>query len=160
MEKEKHFIPEISDLFVGYECEIINYASNNYNKDKSTCKWNKFVLKKEHLFSSYDGSSFLETCVSCLNFGDLRVPYLTKEQIENEGWKFRETGRSKFYKRYDKTEFALNYNIKTNMLFIEKAIKDVTNTVYDYSWINNDYIFVGKCRCINEFRTIMKFLEI
>ena len=88
--KELYYIPEIEDIRVGYEFELIDYASNNYNQDKSACKWNKLVLKKEHLFSSYDGSSFLETCVSCLNFGDLRVPYLTKEQIENEGWKFTE----------------------------------------------------------------------
>ena len=143
MEKEKHFIPEISDLFVGYECEIINYASNNYNKDKSTCKWNKFVLKKEHLFSSYDGSSFLETCVSCLNFGELRVPFLTKEQIENEDWEFTEQiGNTMFFKKKD-FEFTFN----TDRIEI--------NNVGEY-----DLGYWGKCKDINTFKYICKLLEI
>ena len=160
MEKEKYFIPEISDLFVGYECEIINYASNNYNKDKSTCKWNKFVLKKEHLFSSYDGSSFLETCVSCLNFEELRVPFLTKEQIENEGYIFRTNNRSKFVKSNNTEEWGLDYNYNTNMLFIEKGTKLEEDKDFYYPYEGSNYIFVGKCRCINEFRTICKLLEI
>ena len=155
MEKEKYFIPEISDLFVGYECEIINYASNNYNKDKSTCKWNKLVLKKEHLFSSYDGSSFLETCVSCLNFGELRVPFLTKEQIESEGWK-------KTWENIkdidDNEDCGYKLSSKDNIWHIIFEPNNKNMLIFK----NNEgsHYFNGKIKSINEFRTIMKFLEI
>ena len=149
--KYEYYTPNIQELKVGLELEV--------GLKDGDLKWipttisEKDIIGNVPIYLAQNESYVLLNC-------PLRIRYLIEQDIINEGWKFRETGRSKFYKRYNKTEFALNYNIKTNMLFIEKAIKDVTNTVYDYSWINNDYIFVGKCRCINEFRTICKLLEI
>ena len=96
-----------------------------------------------------------------LNYANrVRVPFLTKEQIENEGYIFRTNNRSKFVKSNNTEEWGLDYNYNTNMLFIEKGTKLEEDKDFYYPYEGSNYIFVGKCRCINEFRTIMKFLEI
>jgi hypothetical protein len=59
MENDKYFTPDIEDLRVGYECDLLG---------------SKIVIEDRHdLDLSFDHP--------------LRTPYLTKEQIEAEGWK-------------------------------------------------------------------------
>ena len=143
MEEQKYFTPDLEDIKVGYEFELIDYASNNYNQDKSTCKWDSHVLKKEDIFSHYKEDSFLETCVSYLYSKHLRVPYLTKEQIENEGWGFiQQIGNTLFFKKKD---FELTFN--DNYINI--------NNFGEY-----DLGYWGQCKDINTFRYICKLLEI
>jgi len=151
MEEQKYFIPEIEDIRIGYEFELIDYASNNYNSDKSTCNWNSYVLEKKDIFSSYKEESFLETCICYLNSKHLRVPYLTKKQIENEGWK-------EIFNRHDGFgKYSYFQKGTTHITFQEKEHLIEIHNDEDYdehkTWYN------GKCRCINEFRAIMKFLE-
>ena len=85
MIENNYFIPSIEDLCVGYEFEV-KHDYYLYGPGKDTCPWSKCILKKNDLFADYDDYSFLELCILYLNSNHLRVPYLTKEQIEAEGW--------------------------------------------------------------------------
>lgn len=72
--ENKHFTPEIKDLRVGYECEM-----KVYNEDR----WVKLVFGNLDfstvLDRDKDGKYSVPDCI--------KTPYLTKEQIESEGWK-------------------------------------------------------------------------
>lgn len=143
MEKEKYFIPDIEDLRVGYEFEIVDYASNNYAMDMSTCTWNKIKIKGEDMFSGYKEDSPLETYISYLDKGHIRTSYLTKKQIEKEEWIFTaQIGNTFFFKKKD---FELTFNDY-------------------YININNfgeyDLGYWGNCKDINTLRYICKLLEI
>lgn len=143
MEEQKYFIPEIEDIRIGYEFELIDYASNNYNSDKSTCNWNSYVLEKKDIFSSYKEESFLETCICYLNSKHLRVSYLTKEQIKAEGWEFIKQINNKLY-----------FKNKTFVLTFEDNYINLDNVE------GIDIGYWGQCKDINTFRYICKLLEI
>ena len=147
---DKYFVPDIEDIRVGYEFELIKYSSNNYGLNKSECSWTKHTLKKEDIFSSgYKEDSFLETCISYLNSKHLRVPYLTKEQIEAEGW--REV--SKF--RYEKinSNITIYYGNDHYLWIMHPA-----TTILGEKYLANS--FKGEIKSINEFRYICKLLKI
>ena len=75
----------------------------------------------------------------------IRVPYLTKEQIEAEGWTKEKS-----------------YFIKNNIyLFFEDKFL-VIDSGNPFSWeaIDSEILFKGKCKDINTFRKICKLLEI
>src|SRR5674476_935073 len=72
--KEEYYIPELEDLRIGYECEV-NGAGLAGGQDN----WVKDTAK------SINNLKGLE---SFLKAGCLRTSYLTKEQIEVEGWIF------------------------------------------------------------------------
>jgi len=87
--KEKYFIPEESDLRLGYEYET------NFNGEN---KWKKKIVTD--LGCESDGCGELQDLLTLINYHNsdlldyqlnyanrVRVPFLTKEQIENEGWK-------------------------------------------------------------------------
>lgn len=89
-------------------------------------------------------------------------PILTKEQIEAEGWKYDHTihGGSPDTETniFEKEESVTRYRL-------EKAInhKGMTISGWFYDNIRNPLtktLFVGDCPSINEFRTIMKLLNI
>ena len=174
MEEQKYFIPEIEDIRIGYEFELIDYASNNYNSDKSTCNCNSYVLEKKDIFSSYKEESFLETCICYLNSKHLRVPYLTKKQIENEGWALQEEFSNVYsigfiknltYRGSNSVMF-LYYNFASKWLLI--SIQSTIDNIYSIRYtdektntnIGGNTLYAGKCKDINTLRYITKLLEI
>lgn len=129
MEKEKYFIPEISDLFVGYECEK-EHGEFDDNMQKIYVPYKmEFEYGWLEIPERYNER--------------LRTPYLTKEQIENEGWSFiQQIGNTLFFKKKD---FELTFN--DNYINI--------NNFGEY-----DLGYWGQCKDINAFRYLMKLLEI
>src|SRR3990167_11102970 len=106
METDKYYTPELDEFHIGFEFEIIDYSSNNYEKDKSTCTWDKSVLKREDIFSAYKEDSYFETVVSYLNNNHVRVKYLDREDIQSLGFEYdRERCGSNFYKKLDDIRF-------------------------------------------------------
>jgi len=126
---KQYYTPEISDIRVGYECEY--RVGEKY-------KWNKHIVENLHTDREGYGISELE---SYLKEGNLRTPYLTKEQIEAEGWE-----------RYKKNIGRLEYSIVFYKNTIE--IYEMDETGYRVCKYN------GNCPSINEFRTICKLLNI
>ena len=127
--ENKYFTPSVEDIRVGYEGEYHNWSMDEAGVDELNYnRWEKATLNKGNV----------ETMLK-YGIGEFRVPYLTKEQIEAEGW---EDMIGYLYKNYRR----LNFNSETNKLQI-------------YDMFNNIF-YVGKCKCINDFRYITKLLGI
>jgi len=136
----KYFIPDISDLCIGYELEV------NYN-----FKLNDVFYKE--IIKSFEELSDIQSRIS----GDcvIRIPYLTKEQLEAEGWK----------------ECTLNDNEQALLLFSKNGydLRIYKDYIYHFSELMvgrgiedcwDKVLFEGKCKDINTFRRICKLLEI
>jgi hypothetical protein len=121
LKTDKYYTPDISDIRVGYECEISSGRRH----------WITYIILPEdfHRINSYF---------------KIRTPYLTKEQIEAEGWK--ETDTPEFFDSVKNDRYYLNWEPKFRWI----SIGD--NEGQDgYS---------GKCPSINEFRYILRLLGI
>ena len=154
MEENKYYIPEIEDIRIGYQCEW-----RNINEDDT---W------KPTIISNYEEIYQIIRDISQEFDREYRVPYLTKEDMIGEGWVLNSDLHYEEYIKYTGTydveddltgiEFKLRYNFKDKSLFIEKGIINYGKGQYPYE--GNNYIFAGTCRCINDFKLIMKLLNI
>lgn len=134
--ENKYFTPDIEDIRVGYECEIFNYLKGI---------WMPIILDSDFIIQILDELNHRPY--------ELRVPYLTKEQIEAEGWG-KGYGLADFEKtkpilwsakRIDNITYDLQYNFDTLELILVKGI----NVVYR-----------SQCKDINTFRYICKLINI
>lgn len=155
----KYSTPEISDLHVGYEGEYrlgINYD------------WQPFII--ENLYTDSNGAGVYEY-EDYLKNGNLRTPYLTKEQIEAEGWELYSKGIDLWFKKeilvenFDWSGLSNLYGYKPYKLFLNYGLHDhKIHIKCDFSggqdFANSDTLFEGYCPSINEFRTICKLLKI
>lgn len=124
--KKKYFTPEIEDIRVGYQCILPN--SN---------KLLKLIYKDiENIY------------VSKIDLKQIKVPYLTKEQIEAENWKPVGFKKDRFFKMID-------YGYGE----VEVIIELLDNNIIMIS-SNRSVVFSGKCKDINTFRYITKLLNI
>jgi hypothetical protein len=130
MENKKYFVPEIWDFYVGYEYEFKNFQTNVWEKFK-------FLIGDE--FSSlYDFEEDINRC---------RVPYLTKEQLEEEGWE------------------QINPKTLTHGYFLRGECRlelweDNIICIRNGYWYPENTIYKGQCKDINTFRKIIKLLGI
>jgi len=151
---EKYYIPEVEDLRVGFV-----YQYSLYGED-GTWEWK--CLDKEDFTKI---TAYQEDCevlsVAWLigkthknhpgNAGRIRVPYLTKEQIEKEGWLV--DADNEVY-----TDFKYKGKPELSLRFwkdVEDWFKNVT-----FFCVQPELSYEGPCKSINEFRTIMKLLNI
>ena len=141
--ENKYFTPDMEDFHIGYECEI---------STPTIWKSGKFpeILELNSELDEFGKDSLMKAAHAIL-----RVPYLTKEQIEAEGWK----------------ENVLNNNEKALLLFLKNGyeLRMYKNYICRFSILivgagiipNWDKVlFEGKCKDINTFRKICKLLEI
>ena len=119
----KYFQPDITDIRVGYECEIQDY------KERWEC-----TKAKDDMWGDF---------AALIDSNKIRVPYLTKEQIEAEGWV--ETDSRSVFKK-DKWNLGYAQPLDSSPLI----------------WIKNseDYVYQGECKDINTFRYICKLINI
>lgn len=134
----KYFTPSIEDIRVGYECEMND--ARGY-KDSFT----PVIIGFKEAEGAYTHQISEIIHMMDDGYGEVRVPYLTKEQIEAEGWK--ETAGHGVYTRGNS---LLGFARPSGGL--------------PMIWINNknrDYIqYQGVCKDINTFRYICKLLNI
>jgi hypothetical protein len=140
MENKEYFIPEISDFYFGYEFE---YQA----PDKKWHKCTYHMNNTDKLNFIYIGVSNLQ---SLIDKEEIRVPYLTKEQLETEGWKYDEkyNDEKHFYKDETYLKLYIGYQHE-EIIFHNISIFNA-----------NGVLFRGECKCINDFRKICKLLEI
>ena len=136
--ENKYFTPDIEDFHVGYECEILKE------------NWEHFVFNVEEIIPVFARVNS-KTIVS----DKIRVPYLTKEKIEAEGWE-HVGGKllSGGFQDYQKDNFSMRYATDTRKLSI---------MVRDPSYSNEHFqvtILKAECKDINIFRKIIKLLGI
>jgi len=144
--ENKYYIPEIEDLHVGYEYMMMNGD-----------KWEETVLIESDFFGSLTQGyeNMFEEIVTKLR--SIKVPYLTREQIEKEGWLLAQD--SILTDDFEIGIFGIN-TLKTKTIdYTPKNHKLVIKT-YLYNPEAPEYLFYGICKSINEFRTIIKLLNI
>lgn len=145
MENDKYFTPDIEDMSVGCEFEM----------DDTWGGWKKLTLTKELLVNPMVG----------LGSGNerspwyhrIRVPYLTKEQIEAEGWE-----EEQMYRNGTFVMILGELNKGYELTFTEGNSRIVITKVWTLfdDQVKRDNIFKGNCKDINTFRKIIKLLEI
>jgi|LakMenE18May11ns_1017448.scaffolds.fasta_scaffold9957797_14 hypothetical protein len=147
MEKELYYTPKITDIRIGYECEV-NW-SRGYSEEFIPLNTR---LKDEEGVYCPD----LDDIVIAHDDGyaEFRTLYLTKEQIESEGWVYSKDSNSFIYdiKNTDSISFTLIITGDGNR-FGFKTIVITKNS----SW-NSYPVYHGICPSINEFRYITKEL--
>lgn len=122
----RYFTPSIEDIRVGYECEIQDY--------KERWEWTR---AKDDMWRDF---------ASLIDNQKIRVPYLTKEQIEAEGWTSYQGSTLIALNRGD---FYIWYSEFSKLLSIEEGKLPRKRTR-----------FIGECKDINTFRYISKLLGI
>ena len=130
--ENKYFTPDIEDICVGYELEI-----------RQANKWLSHKIQSNDCFCDF------------IDMDGYRVPYLTKEKIEAEGWKHiggkMLSGAEQIY---NKGIFNLYYTTSNLKL-------QVVNDEEDWSpEVQGGVKFEGFCKDINTFKKIIKLLGI
>ena len=156
MENNKYFIPDIEDFYVGvvYEKYSKGLQIDEFGRlipegiRDDEVKWRECVIKYP--------SDILHTSIA-LDKETIRVPYLAKEQIEAEGW------RQELI--YPNGTFIMMLGDKHKgfeCMFADGDTQIVITRVwsmYDDKFLR-DNIYKGNCKCINQFRLIIKLLGI
>ena len=143
--ENNYFIPNIEDIHVGYECEIAVPTDINFEY----FKWQPIILSKDNFNH--------ETPDFALSAG-IRTPYLTKEQIEDDGW-ILEYGKKVSLRGYQsEQEFKIaftkgDYIINARALFYSSHYMEIYTK-------RGERIYQGECKDINTFRYICKLLGI
>lgn len=138
IENNKYYTPDIEDIRVGYEYEQYHpkLYTNNDGEIENRSTWDKNIIKEPLMYG--------DTLSKNIEKKYIRTPYLTKEQIEAEGWEIVQENYCV------KNQYRLSL-LPNNMIHIS-----VTNV----STVNMKTLFIGNCPSINEFRTICKLLNI
>jgi hypothetical protein len=159
--ESKYFIPDKEDIHIGYECEYCdNYGFETFNLGKDN--WIPIKIKLQEEDGAY--TSEIEDILIGMDDGyqPIRVPYLTKEQIEGEGW-------TSFITEYDnkisleKMNYVFFREDKNYMLGWYFNTNQIALLIKDPSLVEDYYsapTFRGECKDINTFRTICKLLNI
>lgn len=163
--ENKYFTPKIEDLRIGYKCEINTISCQpiiiNLSEDlppekigDETNVWKKIIINDNNINAS----------ICILKEMKLRTPFLTKEQIEGEGWIYKnylkDGGTSIFIKDNYELYFYRTNNNSTSEISISLRSEQTMKTTLVPPIITLNYLFQGTCKSINEFRYIMKLLNI
>ena len=132
--ENNYYTPDVSDIRIGYECEVEEITG-----------WEKILIDDEGPEIFYD----LHTSIAFTKLKKIRTLYLTKEQIEAEGWKQKEGSDCVFI--HHKEELGVAVNFETHWISIGNK---------DDKTRNLNKRFNGYCSSINEFRFICKLLKI
>lgn len=137
--ENKYFTPNIEDIRIGYEFEWKKVPTEDFS-------WEKDIM---------NGSKLIAFLTWGISPDRIRVPYLTKEQIEVEGWEF--------------PTFTVTSDTNDVWGTIVPLIK-ITNGDVIYcrqfgpyikiSQYGGGILFMGECKDINTFRYICKLLKV
>ena len=151
--ENKYFTPDIEDISVGCEFEM----------DDTWGGWKKLTLTKDLLAHPMIGLGSGNERSPW--YHKIRVPYLTKEQIEGEGFVYRgkiSTGTipgepfTKIELEFIKNNILIRFDIISNKVMIDKA----DSTEENVNFYNVKTLYHGECKDINTFRKIIKLLNI
>jgi hypothetical protein len=136
--ENKYFTPDIEDICIGYELEM------NWNRAYEE-KWVPIKISVQDEEFAY--TSELSEIVDALHDGmsEARVPYLTKEQIEAEGWK------------PEKSYFRKN---NLYLFFENNELEIEFGEPFTWDASDSDVRYKGECKDINTFRKLIKLLGI
>jgi len=155
MEQEnKYYTPDVENIRYGYEMEWLNKANESSfvldGVDVDT--WTKWDYE-------FQGLS-LNGIRNMIADKRLRVPYLTKEQIEELGWKHIGTMRDGGTTTYQiKDKYTLDYRETNQILKGTERYREITIKELTENHMFKHLITV-ECKSINDLRYLMKLLKI
>lgn len=144
--EDKYYTPKVEELYIGYICEFNNVTESSI--------WNERIITQNNLYQAI------------FNCKDKRVrtPYLTKEQILENGWEILEL--KGFAYRYGKPSYRDGFQkdnyfliLDTRKHHIEIIAKDVTKIDFLPEFPENFGVTIP-CSSINEFKKICNWLNI
>lgn len=152
MENNKYFIPDIEDLCIGYECEYNFAKAYKYEFD-----FVKIGYKDDEGYTNE-----LTNMIHLIDDGAaaIRVPYLTKEQIEAEGWELIQIypkGACIFQKGTKEKGYELTYDFQEHKIHFTKLYFYNLDDEYTRTKLTWNSL---ECKDINAFRKICKLLGI
>ncbi len=168
----RYYVPSIEEfienLQIGFEFEIINYASNDFDRDKSTCTWDERKVDKEDLFCDpLEKESSLEVWLSYLREGHVRVRKLSGYDIKDLGWKLEQEEKVKHHRylyskkvRYTRGthECRLLHVPATEWVLIFFPLGELS--VPENNENEDTVIFAGKVRNKSELKKLFQMLQI
>lgn len=142
--ENKYFTPNIEDLHVGYECKIKEVVEDSNTRSGYNLEWVPYIIGVNNI-----GTSDIK-----VSSGSIRTPYLSKEQIANEGWKIiRNDIKPAPYKVDWVVARKGDYELCINLAMHDIMHMEINKT-------KHSVLYRGECKSINELRTIFKFLKI
>jgi len=151
MSEQKHYTPAPEDFRVGFECEILKWIDGVLIPEK----WEPRIISAEGV------SIQIEIAVNRAKKDAIRVPYLTAEQIEAEGWEKEQIGQH-WLKNITGFKYILTAaNTVTQEIETNCPHCWIIQRINPETWIiPNFQVFRGTIRCINDLRLICKLLGI
>ena len=158
---DKYYIPNIEDIRYGYEYEEL-WENIPSIKEKLIQEWKPTIFGHSQDVYEYNrirqiitGVHFsFESCGNLVRRDKIRVPFLTKEQIEAEGWReVKLNNNEQATSLYKKNGYDLRIYqdcLRLSELMVGAGMMP--------SW--DKILFEGECKSINEFRLICKWLKI
>lgn len=126
-----YYRPSAEELFPGYECQYLMDYVVDETLDK---EWINVTLSHASL--------------SGMDVHWMRTPYLTGSQVAKLGWE-DEGGGTSFHKEGGlhlfRTKVIFENKVKSCPLLISRA---------------NQSLYMGECKSVNEFKTILKWLRV
>ncbi len=158
--ENKYFTPSIEDIRVGYECEFLlkEYPTPSSSAIEAWVKaqFTKYGLKLVDTIS--ERTIDYPTPFNSLENGYVRVPYLTKEQIEAEGWELIALYNNPNRIPFRKGNFFLILDTRAQIPMIDMVFIDPA--LYETLLNAEKFHLMLDCKCINTFRYICKLLNI
>lgn len=142
--KEQYYTPEISDLYVGYECEKLFVG-------EYITKYYPYTIKAKEL----DMPNIYKTLDGEINNYAYRTKYLDKQDIQSENWVILKKSDNNYIHAEKDMPLSpiLRYDMLNQMLTIYNKI-DARHEILTFP------AFYGYCPSINEFRKITKWIGI
>lgn len=146
MNNNKYYIPDLKDLYVGYQLEHLPKirVKGKYWWNKDTYRegeWRKVVF--------LNGVEIGNSLVTSEDLKKIRTKYLDVEDIESLG--FVNIGKTK----NNVTIFTL-YNKNLNLLLKENNRIEITKP--NIELLQEETLFKGNCKSINELKLILKLI--
>jgi hypothetical protein len=140
---KQYYQPQLSEIFSGYEYEQ-HWTIIDDTIGRSS-GWDPKVISDILMYGDTLSKGLLNKSI--------RVPYLTIEQIKAEGWTItlHDTKPSPYLVNWINATKG-TFDLWINLAMTDKMLLGVNN--------NKHIIFRGQCKSINEFRTLMTWLQI
>jgi hypothetical protein len=135
-EQNKYYTPDISELHVGYTCQLYGQATTRLMRD---VQWFNFTFTCGNI----------NRAEKLINRKDIRTKYLDQSDIESLGWEFDKSRGIPLEYHYTKEVNLKKYKLTKLSTKIHIGILQQGNTLYE-----------GECKSINELRKTMEWLNI
>lgn len=142
----KYYTPEIEEFHVGFEFEAKFCTARGVNPEDMEFSWETCTLGALDKFSSLIAHERIENYA--LEDGNIRVKYLDREDIESEGWEYKEHSSFNAQIHFIKNNKWLTVDFEDGTIMIHNALEYEDH----FSW------FSGKIKNKSELKKVLKMI--